>query len=314
MRSFFKAIEPFWRLGRFHTPIPILLIYLPCVWGLGFAWRMNALAHATAQNRHTDNLLFEFLMPEHPKAFLLWAFLFFMGAVVMRAAGCVFNDMCDASIDQHVERTHTRPLASGQVTRKQAWLLCLFLLALGFGVWLCLSFTAKIWSLGALALLFIYPYTKRFFIAPQLVLGFAFNSGIIIAVAQMEPDLLKNMDVWIVYMAGILWTLYYDTIYAYQDLSDDEKVGVHSTARIFKHHIKWALALFYALSLACFAVIGPVLKADIWFYLSLVGFWAWDVGYELRRWDLSDPTILRRAFHHAVYFGLGIAALLVWPD
>lgn len=314
MRSFLNTITPFWRLGRFHIPLPIAFLYLPCVWGLAFVWRIKALEYATLQGTPTQNLYLTFLMPQSYADILLWAFLFLLGAIVMRAAGCVFNDVCDQDVDKHVMRTQARPLAAGDINRTQARYFLIVLLSMGLGVWICLSPSAKLWSLGALALLFIYPYTKRFFVAPQLILGFAFNSGVIIAVVQTAPELILTKEPWLLYAAGIFWTLYYDTLYGLQDITDDEKIGIHSTARVFKKHMKRALSVFYALSLACVGLIGPKIGGDVWFYGSLICFFAWDIGYELKRWDLSDPAILRRAFRHAAYLGIGVAVLIVWPD
>lgn len=307
-----QRIAPFFRLARFDDPLPILFLYVPCVWGLCLVWRIDSLRDATQRGVDLSNLgMATVLKPDHWAPFCLWLGLFAVGAIVMRAAGCVFNDMCDRTIDAQVSRTRMRPLAAQQITLTQARVFFIALLILGLSVWLCLNTTAQSISLVGLGLLILYPFCKRFFMAPQLILGCAFNIGIIVAVAQMNPDYLMLKETWILYGAGICWTLYYDTIYALQDRADDERIGVHSTARLFKGHIKKALAVFYSASLLLVAALGPVLHGGFWFYVSILSYGLWDLGYELRRWDLSDPVILRKGFHHAIYLGFAIVTILI---
>ncbi|MBX9977696.1 MAG: UbiA family prenyltransferase, partial [Alphaproteobacteria bacterium] len=181
-----------------------------------------------------------------------------------------------------------------------------------------LSDLGKILALGALGLLFFYPYTKRFFVFPQLILGFAFNTGILIAVAEIKPELLYTPQPWLLYGIGIFWTLYYDTIYATQDIKDDLVLGVHSTAVFFKNHLKVSLASFYIGMIILMATLGLYLKGDIWFYITLIFAVIYDIGVEIRRFNLNHLNVhsksASRLFINALLMGIGILFLILFPD
>lgn len=185
---------------------------------------------------NTDNmrLLLQWMM-QRGGGFLLNALLFAVGAIALRSAGCIFNDLCDVAFDQKVRRTKDRPLAAGFISRKEAWGACLFSLIIGGIVWLVLPFEAKGMSLLGLLLLFIYPYAKRFLKIPQIILGLAFNMGVLVSVAFLQPSLLLKPYPWILYGVGLFWTLYYDTLYAIQDINDDRSLGIGSSALFLKN-------------------------------------------------------------------------------
>lgn len=279
------------KIARFHRPFPILLLYLPCLWGIALC-----------------------VSPEGDINILLSnALLFGIGASLMRGAGCIINDMCDASFDVQVERTKMRPLATKQLKSIEAILFFSFLLAASGGVWWCLNTPARLISLIGLAFLFIYPFTKRFFQFPQLILGFAFNIGTLVAVAQIKPELLFQPEPWILYAIGIFWTLYYDTIYALQDLKDDLVVGIHSTAVFFRHNIKLFLGSVYIAMNILMAFLGYYLKGDIWYYLTLILGLVYDLGVDLRRFNPENPKMVSRFFYHSLLMGGIIFFLILWP-
>ena len=198
------------KLGRYDRPIGTLLLYWPCAWGT----TIGALSINIA----------------------LWKYIsiYFIGAMIMRSSGCIINDMWDRNIDKSVERTKSRPLASGKITLVEASIFLSFQLAISLNILLQLPIISIISGLAIMPLVCIYPFMKRVTFFPQLILGFCFNSGAIICYPTLS--LGNNLDLSIalpLYLGGILWTLIYDTIYAHMDKEDDALVGVKSTALFF---------------------------------------------------------------------------------
>ncbi len=220
LRSLLSQMAPYYQLTRLSKPVGIYLLLWPCYWGLVYSGAS----------------LFNYI-------------LFAFGAVAMRSAGCVINDLADRDFDKDVERTKSRPLASGLVSIRQALFFLTVLLFLGFLVFLQLSFQAQIVSLLAVVLMVIYPFSKRFTHFPQLILGLAFNSGVVIAYAHVMETFDIPHQIWCLYGFGILWTISYDSIYAFQDVEDDKRVGVKSTAVRFEKSPKIFVGTCYALSI-----------------------------------------------------------------
>ncbi|NBX66822.1 MAG: 4-hydroxybenzoate octaprenyltransferase [Proteobacteria bacterium] len=211
--------------------------------------------------------------------------LFAIGAVVMRGAGCVINDLWDQDLDAAVERTLGRPLVTGAVTRREAFVLLGILLLIGFCILVSLPPLAI--GLGVLSMAFVvtYPLMKRFTWWPQMFLGFTFNFGALIGWAA-ATGALSDTALWL-YAAGIFWTLGYDTIYAHQDRDDDALIGVKSTARLFADKSKTWVAGFYtaATALLCVAASTPLML------LAAMHF-----SWQLWRWDMQDPASSLRFF------------------
>ncbi|MBU6235841.1 MAG: 4-hydroxybenzoate octaprenyltransferase [Alphaproteobacteria bacterium] len=211
--------------------------------------------------------------------------LFAIGAVVMRGAGCVINDLWDQDLDAAVERTRGRPLVTGLVSRREAYRLLGALLLIGLAILLVMPAMAI--ALGVLSLAFVvsYPLMKRFTWWPQLFLGFTFNFGALIGWAAGTGSLAPE-TLWL-YAAGIFWTLGYDTIYAHQDKEDDALVGIKSTARLFAANSKYWVAAFYVVTTAllCVATHSPLmLFAGLHF------------GWQLWRWRMDEPASSLRFF------------------
>ncbi|ABI77653.1 4-hydroxybenzoate polyprenyl transferase [Hyphomonas neptunium ATCC 15444] len=223
-----KAWQPYAMLARLDRPVGVWLLFLPCLMGLGFA-------------RLTTGL---YLID------LLWTLLFLIGAIVMRGAGCTWNDITDKDFDAKVARTAARPIPSGAVTTKQAYIFLLAQLAVGFLIWLALPWDAKIAALLALPLVAIYPYTKRVTWWPQAWLGLTFNWGVFVGAATAS---VITGPVYILYAGLILWTIAYDTIYALQDREDDALIGVRSTARLFGER---AVLISFGFHMGAAALIG----------------------------------------------------------
>ena len=274
-----QVTRPYLRLSRADRPAGTWLLLIPCWWGLALA----------VLNQGGTPGLRE-----------LWiAVGCGLGAFLMRGAGCTWNDLADHDIDAGVARTRSRPLPSGQATRAQAkiWLVVQALLALG----ILLSFNPVAIALGVLALLpvAVYPFAKRFTWWPQVFLGLAFNWGALLAWAAVTGSI--SLAPVLLYLGGIAWTLFYDTIYAHQDKEDDALIGVKSTARLFGAATgKW-LFVFLVLSvlLIASAVIRAVLPVGpIPLLLALAGAWGfgWHLAWQMRRLDIDNPDMCMRIF------------------
>ena len=270
--------RPYLRLSRADRPIGTWLLFIPCIWGLvlamlydGRIWWQDA-----------------------------WALVgCAMGAFLMRGAGCTWNDITDRKYDGKVERTKSRPIPSGQVTVKGAvvWMVAQALLAFV----ILLTFYPNAIYLGILALLpvAIYPFAKRFTWWPQVFLGLAFNWGALLAWTAHNNAL--EWPAVVLYLSGITWTLFYDTIYAHQDKEDDALIGIRSTARLFAENTgKWLSGFLIAtMCLMAFAVIGATIeRSPFSMVLALTGVWAmgWHLQWQLRNLDTEDDDVLVRLF------------------
>jgi len=213
--------RPYLQLSRYDRPVGFWLLALPCLIGL-------VLARIPAGLVAEDGWL---------------ALLFVIGAVAMRGAGCTYNDILDRDIDAKVARTALRPLPSGAVTLKQAWVWLMAQCAAGLAVLLALPDFAKLVALCAIPMVALYPLMKRITWWPQVWLGLTFNWGALVAPAAIRGE-IDPAD-WLLYTSLVLWTLGYDTIYAIQDREDDALIGVRSTARRFGGRIRPAVAIIY---------------------------------------------------------------------
>jgi 4-hydroxybenzoate polyprenyltransferase len=211
---------------RIDRPIGTILLLLPCYWGMALA---------------TKTIHFRLEID-----FFVFILLFALGAFFMRSAGCIINDIFDKDIDSRVERTKNRPLASGVLKVWQAVILLFILLALSFVIFLQFNtITMVICGLAVIPAM-LYPLAKRFMACPQLFLGFTFNIGVLAGYTAITNEL--NLSVFFLYACGIMWTLGYDTIYAFQDSKDDAMLGIGSSALLFKDYPKFWIGLFYAIS------------------------------------------------------------------
>ena len=289
--------RPYLRLSRADRPVGTWLLLIPCWWGLFLAVAAS---------------------PGGPTAFDLWILVgCALGATLMRGAGCTWNDLTDREFDAAVARTRSRPLPSGQVTPRGAaiWMVAQALAA--FLILLSFPTPAILLGIASLALVCVYPFAKRFTWWPQVFLGLAFNWGALLGWAAHGAGL--GWPPLLLYLGGIAWTLFYDTIYAHQDREDDALIGVKSTARLFGANTRAWLAgfLVVAVVLLALAVLsaglgGVALAAAL---AGVAGFGA-HLAWQLRRLDIDDPTVclaLFRANRDAgliLCAGLGVAAIL----
>jgi len=275
-----NQLKLFIELSRLKKPIGYMLLFWPCAWGLTLAYDFSK----------DLNYYFFYLM------------LFFLGAVLMRSAGCIVNDILDKEFDKKVFRTKKRPIASGQVSIKVAIfyssILCLFalIILLNFN-----QFTI-ILALGSMPLAFTYPLMKRFTYWPQLFLGITFNYGLILGWTAIKGEI--DIIPIIFYFGAIFWTLGYDTIYGYQDIKDDEIIGLKSTSIKFKGKAKQFLFTCYAFLLILFLIGGYYMKFNnLYYFLTIIPFWHL-FFYQMKIFNPKRPVICLKAFKSNNIFGL----------
>lgn len=289
------STRPYLRLSRADRPIGTWLLLLPCWWGVALA--------AAAD----------------PGGWRLWDLWIIggcaVGAFLMRGAGCTWNDLTDRDFDAAVARTRSRPLPSGQVTPRQAvaWMVVQALVAAV--VLFSYNTTAVALGVGSLLLVAVYPFAKRFTWWPQVFLGLAFNWGALLAYAAHAGRL--DWPAVVLWLSGIGWTLFYDTIYAHQDKEDDALIGVRSTARLFGTRTKVWLRGFMlgSVGLMMLAVLGALLGADAGWpavLVALAGVWGFGahMGWQLGQLDIDNPDTCMKLFRTNRDAGLIVALFL----
>jgi len=267
-------LSPYIRLMRLHQPVGIWLLLWPCWWSIALA------------------------SPGFPSFYLLTQFAF--GAVLMRSAGCIINDIADRKIDRQVERTRERPLASGELKIWQALVLLFILLLLAFGVAIQLGVMVVLWSTFALVPIVNYPFMKRISWWPQLFLGLTFNWGALVGWVAVRDNV--ELPAILLYIACVFWTLGYDTIYAHQDKKDDERIGVKSTALRLRDNTRPVVAGFYLGTTIALALAGWITESGIGLF-SMIILVQMHFGWQLCEVDLDDPASCRRIFVSNIYMG-----------
>jgi 4-hydroxybenzoate polyprenyltransferase len=289
------ALRPYLRLMRLDRPIGWWLLLLPCWWSA-------ALAAIPARAIGPD--------PWH-------IVLFLIGAIVMRGAGCTWNDLTDRDYDARVARTRSRPIPSGQISVKAAYLFLIAQALIGLLVLLALAADgpacrfnpfAVIVGVGSLAVVAIYPFMKRVTYWPQIFLGLAFSWGALMGWAAYYGRL--DAPAYWLYAGSIAWVIHYDTIYAHQDAEDDDLLGLKSTALLFGERTRPMLAVFAALAVGLLGIAGITARAGIVFMLGLAGFAA-HLAWQVARIDIADPALCLRLFKSNRDAGLILFAALV---
>lgn len=239
----FIVFRDYLRLIRFDKPIGTLLLLWPTLWALWIAFN------------------------GFPPGLVLFAFT--AGVFLTRSAGCAINDYADSEFDGAVERTKSRPLATGAISKKSALFVTGLLSAAALIIAvLCLQHLTLLWSIPALLIFISYPYFKRFFPIPQLYLGVAFSFGILMAFIEAQNTI--PVVGYLLFFANLLWVLAYDTIYALVDLPDDLEIGIKTSAITFGHYVIPIIMSCYGLFILLLIAIGFVLALNVWFWLSLL--------------------------------------------
>ena len=274
--SEFSNKNPYARLIRLHQPIGSQLVMMPVLWTL------VVISHDIIH-------------------FLCLLIIFTFGAVVMRGAGAVINDIIDKDIDKDVKRTKERPLASGELTTKQAIKFLLILLSLGLFILILLPEKSIYFGILAMALIVIYPLIKRYSHYPQLFLGFTFNIGVFIAWYSVEKYI--SFVPILIYISAIFWTIGYDTIYAHQDKEDDEKIGVKSTALAFGSKTKEIIRYLYRIAIFSIALAGLNANLNVMFFI-VVFFGFFNLSQQIDNVDLDLPDDCLRKFKSNFVYGI----------
>ncbi len=266
-----EKLQIFIQLTRLDKPIGFLLLFWPCVWGLTLAYYVSG----------------------ETTLYLKYIILFFLGSVLMRSAGCIFNDIVDRRLDRKVQRTKERPIASGKISIISAFVYMALLCLVSLFILLQFNSLTIALGLGSILLAFAYPFMKRITYWPQLFLGLTFNWGIIMGWTSIVNDI--SIEPIILYLAAIFWTLGYDTIYGLQDMKDDEIIGIKSTSIKFKNNVKVFVGSCYILCVLFILILCLMMKIDkyllvfsIFFIMSLI--------YQIRIFKIDNQKSCLAAF------------------
>ncbi len=266
-----KQLKIFINLTRLNRPIGYLLLFWPCSWGLAYAYSLN----------------------KNIEIFLSYIVLFFLGAVLMRSAGCIVNDIVDRKLDKKVRRTKKRPLAANLISVERAFLYVFGLCSLAFCILIQFNLLTIFLGLASMFFAFSYPFMKRITYWPQLFLGLTFNWGIIMAYASMINYL--SLDIFVVYFAAIFWTLGYDTIYGVQDIVDDEIIGVKSTSIKFKSMLKKFVIICYSITSIILLFFFSYKMNTFFFLVPLLAFFL-ALFYQIIIFKKNNPKTCLQAF------------------
>ena len=287
------ATRPYLKLMRADRPVGTWLLLWPCFWSITLA---APLGEGWPGLRHL-------YLPE-----LGTLLLFALGAFVMRGAGCTINDIIDHKYDAQVARTRSRPIPSGAVSLKQAWIFLVALCLTGLIVLLQFNLFTIALGTASLVLVGLYPFAKRFTYWPQAMLGLTFNWGALLGWAAVAGSL--SWPPVLLYLGCICWTIGYDTIYAHQDKDDDAPLGLKSTALMFGERTKGWLVVFYCAALALFALAGASAAIGWVYYLGL-GIGGWHLMRQISRTRIDNPARCLAVFKSNRDFGVILFASLV---
>ena len=275
-----QNIKLFIELTRLNKPIGFMLLFWPCIWGLALAYDFNL----------------------SPEIFIFYGSLFFSGSVLMRSAGCIVNDISDKNFDKLVERTKSRPIASGRISIRLAAICATILCAVAFLVLINFNKFTILMALISMPLAFTYPLMKRFTYWPQLFLGITFNYGLVLAWISIKNDI--SIIPIIFYFGAIFWTLGYDTIYGYQDIKDDEIIGVKSTSIKFKNNPKKFVLVCYLTFIASLILTGLLMKFNLFYFLFLIVPVFQLIFFQIFKLNVNNPTSCLAKFKSNNFVGL----------
>ena len=241
-----SQLNLFIELTRLKRPIGYMLLFWPCAWGLTIAFDFS----------------------KDIKNYIFYLILFFLGSVLMRSAGCIVNDIIDKDFDKEVQRTKNRPIASGKISVKLGIIYSLILCLLALIVLLNFNKFTIFLALASMPFAFTYPLMKRFTYWPQLFLGVTFNYGLILGWTSINNEI--NLIPIIFYIGAIFWTLGYDTIYGFQDIRDDEIIGLKSTAIKFKSKPKKFLNICYLILMLSLFTVGILINFNMFYFILLM--------------------------------------------
>ncbi len=262
----------FVELTRLKKPIGFMLLFWPCAWGLTIGYNFS------------NNL----------KTYILYLFLFFFGAVLMRSAGCIINDIADQKFDKKVFRTKNRPIAAGKISIFKGLIYAATLCLLAFLILINFNNLTILLALGSMPLAFTYPLMKRYTYWPQLFLGITFNYGLILGWTSINEEI--GLTPIIFYFGAIFWTLGYDTIYGFQDIKDDEVIGIKSTSIKFKSNPYLFIKLCYSIFLFSLILIGYKMNFNLIYFLIILLVTIHIYYFQIFKLDVKNPRSCLKIF------------------
>ena len=275
-----KKINLFIELTRLKKPIGFMLLFWPCAWGLTLGYDFS----------------------KNINLYIFYLILFFLGSILMRSAGCIVNDIIDKEFDKKVERTKNRPIASGKVSIKVSLFYTSILCILAFLVLINFNWFTIFLAIGSMPLAFTYPLMKRYTYWPQLFLGITFNYGLILGWTSIN----ENLDIIpiILYIGAIFWTLGYDTIYGFQDIKDDEIIGIKSTSIKFKNNPNIFLFLCYSTLSVSLIILGILMNFNKIYFLSLIIPFFHLFFFQIKNLEIKNPMNCLKLFKSNNTLGL----------
>ncbi len=282
-----NQINLFIDLIRLKKPIGYMLLFWPCVWGLTLGYDFS----------------------EEKITYIFYLFLFLSGAILMRSAGCIINDIVDRKFDKKVFRTKNRPIASGKISVTLGFFYSGILCLIALGVLINFNNTTIILALGSMPLAFIYPLMKRYTYWPQLFLGITFNYGLILGWTSVTDKI--NIIPLIFYIGAIFWTLGYDTIYGFQDIKDDEIIGLKSTSIKFKNTPYVFLKICYSIFLLSLILIGFFVSLNVYYFLFLLLVSVQIYYLQIYRLNIDNPKSCLETFKSNNSLGFLILLALI---
>ena len=274
-----EKFQTFIQLTRLDKPIGIMLLFWPCTWGLTLAFYFN---------RATD-------------LYLKYLILFFLGSVLMRSAGCIFNDIVDRDFDKKVERTRERPIAAGKISVLESFMYIILICSAALFILLQFNLLTIVLGISSMSLAFIYPFMKRITYWPQLFLGLTFNWGIIMGWTSLTNTI--SIEPLVLYLSAIFWTLGYDTIYGLQDILDDEIIGIKSTSIKFKNNVKVFVGTCYSLCVLLILIMFFMMQINKYLLLLTIPF-IFSFIYQIKICKISNPESCLVAFKNNNLTGL----------
>ena len=275
-----NQINLFIELTRLKKPIGFMLLFWPCAWGLTIAYDFT----------------------EEKISFIFFLLFFLLGSILMRSAGCIINDIADRNFDKKVERTKDRPIATGKISIFLGFIYSGILCLIALIVLLQFNKFTILLAIGSMPLAFSYPLMKRFTYWPQLFLGITFNYGLILGWTAIKDQI--DIVPIIFYFGAIFWTLGYDTIYGYQDIKDDEIIGLKSTSIKFKNNPVMFVTLCYFVFLISLLITGILLELNNFFYLVFVVIILHMTFFQLKKIKTGDSAQCLKIFKSNNFLGL----------
>jgi len=282
-----NQLNLFIELTRIKRPIGYMLLFWPCSWGLTIGFDFS----------------------KELKIYFFYLLLFLLGSILMRSAGCIVNDIVDRKFDKKVLRTKNRPIAAGNINVQQGLVYVIILCLLAFIILLNFNYITIFLALGSMPLAFIYPFMKRFTYWPQLFLGITFNYGLILGWFSTNNEI--SIVPLIFYLGAIFWTLGYDTIYGFQDIRDDEIIGLKSTSIKFKNNPYKFLKLCYIVFLTNLLIVGFLLELNKLYYLLLILIFLQLFYFQLKNLDVRIPKKCLDIFKSNNFLGLLVFLILI---